>query len=237
MTIATGSMATESATESNATNRFVAQRIDTTGDADIDAYVVSLLDELARLASGDAARRRLRDEIIRVSLPLARRAARRFRGRGEPVEDLNQVATVGLIKAVDRFEADRGTPFTGFAMPTILGELKRYFRDRTWSVRVTRAQQELYLEVRKLVPEMAQRLGRSPSVTDLAGHLGREPDEVRAAIDCGQAYVAMPLSTPVHDHDGATLADVLGAPDPAIERVADRHALREAITVLGERDR
>lgn len=221
-----------------ATHSFAPPRIETGADVDTDAYVVSLLDELSGLEPEDTpGRRRVREEIIRASLPLAHRAARRFRGRGEPVEDLNQVATVGLIKAVDRFDADRGTPFTGFAMPTILGELKRYFRDRTWSVRVTRAQQELYLEVRKLVPEMAQRLGRSPSVADLAGHLGREVDEVRAAIDCGQAYVAMPLSTPVHDHDGATLADVLGAPDPAIERIADRQALREAITVLGERDR
>src|SRR5262245_66418126 len=125
-----------------ATDSFAPPRIDTGTDADTDAYIVSLIEELSGLESEDnAGRRRVREEIIRASLPLARRAARRFRGRGEPAEDLNQVATVGLIKAVDRFDSDRGTPFTGFAMPTILGELKRYFRDRTWSVRGTPAQQ------------------------------------------------------------------------------------------------
>jgi RNA polymerase sigma-B factor len=202
-----------------------------------DRLLVAQFATLATLDADDPDRDRLRSDIICASLPMVRRAASRFAGRGESLDDLIQVATVGLIKAVDRFDASRETPFVNYAMPTILGEIKRHFRDKSWSVRVSRARQELYLEISRLIPTMSQELGRSPSVSDLAERLGIPETEVLAGIDCGQAHTARSLSSPIGDDDGAVLADVLGEPDERLESVADRETLREAVSELPERER
>jgi len=208
----------------------------TTGD-DADVQFGAQLAALGELDADDPDRDRLRSEIICSCLPMVRRAAARFAGRGESLDDLVQVATVGLIKAVDRFDANRETPFVNYAMPTILGEIKRHFRDKSWSVRVSRARQELYLEISRLIPTMAQELGRSPSVADLAERLGIPESEVLAGIDCGQAHTARSLSSPIGDDDGAVLSDVLGETDQRLESVADRETLREAVAELPERER
>ncbi len=203
-----------------------------------DALLAANLLALSTMDAGDPVRDRIRGEVICSCLPIVRRAAARFGGRGENLEDLVQVATIGLIKAVDRFDVTREIPFVHYAMPTILGEIKRHFRDKSWSVRVSRSRQELYLEISRLIPEMAQELGRSPSVADLAKRLEIAESEVLAGIDCGQAHTARSLSTPIGgDEDGAVLADVLGAPDERLESVADRQALRAALVEVPERER
>jgi RNA polymerase sigma-B factor len=204
---------------------------------DADAHLAVQLAALGQLDTDDPDRDRLRSEVICACLPMVRRAAARFAGRGESLDDLVQVATVGLIKAVDRFDPSRETPFVNYAMPTILGEIKRHFRDKSWSVRVSRARQELYLEISRLIPTMAQELGRSPSVADLAERLGIPEAEVLAGIDCGQAHTARSLSSPIGDDDGAVLSDVLGETDQRLESVADRETLREAVAELPERER
>lgn len=204
---------------------------------DVDAFVSDRLSDMSAMDVDDPEHDRARSEVICACLPMVRRAASRFSGRGESLDDLTQVAAVGLIKAVDRFDHKRETPFVNYAMPTIVGEIKRHFRDKTWSVRVSRSRQELYLEISRLVPTMAQELGRSPSVSDLAERLGIPESEVLTGIDCGQAYTARSLSNPIGNDDGASLADALGEPDDRLESVADREALREALGNLPERER
>ncbi|HEY7173461.1 MAG TPA: sigma-70 family RNA polymerase sigma factor, partial [Micromonosporaceae bacterium] len=157
---------------------------------DVEEFVAAQLSTMSTMDLRDPERDQVRSDVICACLPMVRRAAARFAGRGESLDDLIQVGTVGLIKAVDRFDAGRETPFVNYAMPTILGEIKRHFRDKSWSVRVSRARQELYLEISRLIPMMAQELGRSPSVADIAERLGIPQSEVLAGIDCGQAHTA-----------------------------------------------
>jgi len=204
---------------------------------ELATYVGATLAHMSSLDISDPRREQLRSDAICACLPMARRAAARFAGRGENVDDLVQVATIGLIKAVDRFDPAREIPFVNYAMPTIIGEIKRHFRDKTWSVRVSRSRQELYLEISRLMPTMAQELGRSPSVADIAERLGVSSDEVLAGIDCGQAYSARSLSAPIGDEDSASLADTLGEQDERLESAADREALREALAGLPARER
>jgi RNA polymerase sigma-B factor len=206
--------------------------------ADVDARLNDALREMADLPENSPLRENLRNEVICGYIPMARRAAARFGGRGENIDDLVQVATIGLIKAVDRFDPTREIPFVNYAMPTILGEIKRHFRDKSWSVRVSRSRQELYLEINRLIPEMAQELGRSPQVADLAERLGVSDQEILAGIDCGQAHTARSLYAPIGlDDDGAVLADVIGSTDERLESVADREALRKALVDVPERER
>jgi len=205
---------------------------------DLDAYVAERLSAMADLPVGDAQRNRMRDEVICACLPVVRRLAGRFFGRGETPEDLIQVATIGLIKSVDRFDPERATQFLGYATPTIVGEIKRHFRDKGWSVRVSRPMQELYLQISRLLPELSQELGRSPRISDIAERLGVTNDEVIHGLECGQAYAARSLSTPVGgDENGAVLADLLGGEDERMESVADRQTLRQLLTEIPERER
>jgi RNA polymerase sigma-B factor len=196
-------------------------------------------DALAHLASlrpGDPARTWLREQIICQCASAARREAIRYRHTGESMEDLVQVATVGLIHAVDRFDPTRNIPFRHFAMPTIAGELKRHFRDRGWSVRVSRRVQELHQEISRAEPELAQRLARTPSVADLAAHLGLTEADVMAGRGGGAAYRARSLNWRVHGEDDVVeLVDLLGADDRDLEAVADRESLRQALRVLPDR--
>lgn len=194
------------------------------------------LRRLATLNPDDPLRERLRAEIINRCAPTARREAARYRHAGESMDDLTQVAMLGLILAVDRFDASRESAFKHFALPTIAGELKRHFRDKGWSVRVSRRVQELYQEVRVAEPELAQRLGRMPTVDDLADELRLSKEDVLRARDAAAAHTTLSLNhRPIVLDDGEELADSIGMPDAAVEAVADRDALHRALRILPER--
>jgi RNA polymerase sigma-B factor len=195
-----------------------------------------LLLTLSGLRRHDPRRGRLRDQIICQCVPAARREAARYRRSGEASEDLRQVALLGLVLAVDRYDPGRGIPFKHFAVPTIVGELKRYFRDKCWSVRVGRRVQELYQEVRRAEPELAQRLGRTPTTHDLAHALALSEADVLAARAGEAAYATRSLNWPAFgDEDSCELHGLIGAPDRDLERLPDRDALRRAWPLLPER--
>jgi RNA polymerase sigma-B factor len=181
---------------------------------------------------GDEAARRL---VIERMMPLVRSIARRYANRGELLEDLEQVGCVGLIKAVDRFDLDRGLRFSTFAVPTILGEIKRHFRDRAWSVRVSRGLQELSAKVTREADRLSSTLGRSPTVDDLAKATGATHEEVLEALQGAQAYNAVSLDEPLGE-DGETL-DRLGSVDPEFARAERRVELGQGLDVLDERGR
>ncbi|BCJ49450.1 hypothetical protein Asp14428_09250 [Actinoplanes sp. NBRC 14428] len=194
------------------------------------------LREMAAAPTGPR-RARLRDEAIRAWLPLAQHLARRYSGRGEPDDDLLQTATVGLIKAIDRFDPERGVEFAGFAIPTVLGEIRRHFRDRTWSVRVPRRLQELRLSITEAGNVLTQSLGRSPTVADIAAHLSVTEEEVLEGLEGARAYSATSLSTPVTEDGATSLGDLLGADDHDLELAELRIALGPAMATLDERER
>lgn len=198
-----------------------------------------LLTRLYELPADHPDRPRLRDRAIEWYLPLAGHLARRFFRRGEQSDDLVQVATVGLIKAVDGYNPARGVEFTSYAVPTIVGELKRHFRDHGWSVRVPRRLQELKLAIGNATGPLGQRLGRSPTVADLAEHLDVSTDDVIEGMSTSQAYAAMSLSAPVGTvEDGELqLQDLLGADDPELATVDDRATLRPLLDQLPDRQR
>lgn len=195
----------------------------------------TLIAELGALPAGHPSRPELRDRAIRAWLPMTRHLAKRYARRGEPTDDLEQVAVVGLIKAVDRFDAGRGVDFVGFAIPTVLGELKRHFRDRTWSVRVPRRMQELRLAISAANSSLSHSLGRSPTVTDVAVHLGLTDEEVLDGLEGARAYHSTSLSLPVNEESGITLGDTLGETDTGFELAELRAALGPAVAALDER--
>lgn len=191
------------------------------------------LAELAGLSVRDPRRQRLRESLIIRGLPVARREAQRFYGGVEPFEDLLQVAVLGLILAIDRYDARKGVPFRHFAGPTIVGELKHHFRDRTWSVRVSRREQQLSLLIRGWEPQLAQRLGRLPSTRDIATELGLTHRDVVEGQVASAARAAVSLDTPLFaDGKPKDLRDTLGGPDAALESFAEHDALRRALAAL-----
>lgn len=151
-------------------------------------HLAPLFHELAALTEDDPRRTELRDKLVTGHLPVAEHIARRFAHRGEAGEDLVQVATVGLINAVDRFDPMRGTDFLSFAVPTVMGEIRRYFRDSSWSVRVPRRLKELHLSITAAGNELSQRLGRAPTPSEIATHLALTKDEVYEGLEAGNAY-------------------------------------------------
>jgi RNA polymerase sigma-B factor len=180
----------------------------------------------------------VRDTLIELNLPLVRYAAARFRSRNEPMEDIVQVGTIGLIKAIDRFDSERGVEFPTFAMPTIIGEIKRFFRDTSWSVRVPRRLQELRLSLTRTGDELAQRLDRSPTVAELATALGVSEEDVVEGLAVGNAYTASSLDTASTDEDGeGPLAERLGYEDAAMEGVEYRESLKPLLARLPARER
>jgi RNA polymerase sigma-B factor len=198
---------------------------------------IELVRALARMPKDRPGYETARAAAIEAWLPLARHLALRYAGRGEPQDDLVQTATVGLIKAVDRYDADRGVEFTAFAIPTILGEVKRHFRDRTWAVRVPRRMQEMRIAVADAISELAHTLGRSPTVPDVAAHLGITEEAVLEGLEGGRAYSATSLSTPITADGNAELADTLGETDADMELAELRIALGPAMATLDERER
>jgi RNA polymerase sigma-B factor len=195
-----------------------------------------LLRVMGQLPQDAPERTELRAEAIELSLPFATGLARRFHNRGEPQEDLDQVATVGLVKAVDRYDPSRGTEFVSYAAPTILGEVRRYFRDRGWRIRVPRRLQELRLSIQSAICELTQELGRTPSMVDIARQLGVPEEDVLAAQAAAGAYRPGSLSDPVHPDAGTLVADRLATEDRDLEGVVDRESLRPALADLPRRE-
>ncbi len=199
-----------------------------------------LIAVIAATAPEDPARRRARDELVTVHLPLVHYLARRFRDRGEPLEDLVQVGTIGLIKAVDRFDPARGVEFSTYATPTIVGEIKRHFRDTGWAIRVPRRLQELRISLGQATAELSQRSGRAPTIGELAAHLGISEDDVIEGLEGAQAYSTSSLDAPVGggEDDGAqVLSDRLGGEDPDLEGVEYRESLKPLLAALPSRER
>jgi RNA polymerase sigma-B factor len=181
----------------------------------------------------------VREELVQRFMPLARRLAARYRGDREPLDDLVQVASLGLVKALDRFDPDRGVAFSSYAVPTILGELKRHFRDRGWSVRVPRDLQERIARVDRAIAELPGKLGRAPSVNEIADRLAVDPEEVLEAMEAGQAHHAMSLDAQAQteEGEGIPLTERLGDSDPAFDTVEYGATITDALESLSERDR
>jgi RNA polymerase sigma-B factor len=195
---------------------------------------------LATTGPDDPAHRRARDDLVTLNLPLVQFLARRFRDRGEPLEDLVQVGTIGLIKAVDRFDPERGVEFSTYATPTIVGEIKRHFRDKGWAIRVPRRLQELRMSLGQATAELSQRSGRAPTVAELATHLDISEDDVIEGLEGAQAYATTSLDAQVAGDEGdgsATLADRLGTEDLDLEAVEHRESLRPLLAALPSRER
>ena len=192
------------------------------------------LDEDASAASREAAR----DALVRLHLPLVEHCARRFRNRGEPFEDLVQVGTIGLIKSVDRFDTDRGVEFSTYATPTIIGEIKRYFRDKGWAIRVPRRLQELRMQIGSATAELTQSLGRSPTAAELAGHIGCTVEEIVEGIESSNAYSTLSLDASDDSDDGAaSMLDALGEVDAGLEHVEIRESIKPLLDQLDAREK
>lgn len=183
-------------------------------------------------------RARARDDLVRLHLPLVEHCARRFRNRGEPLEDLVQVGTIGLIKAVDRFDVERGVEFSTYATPTILGEIKRYFRDKGWAIRVPRRLQELRMQISAATGELTQTLGRSPTPRELAEAIGVTVEEIVEGIESGSAYATLSLDAGSDAEDGAaSILDQIGFGDEGIEHVEIRESIRPLLDRLDPREK
>jgi RNA polymerase sigma-B factor len=180
-----------------------------------------------------------RDELVERFLPLARQLARRYQRGNEPLDDLVQVASIGLVKAVDRFDPERGTAFSSYAVPTILGELKRYFRDAGWAVHVPRGMQERVMTVNQAVGKLSRELGRSPTAGEIAAEIDEDPEDVLEALEAAIAYDAVSLDTPrtSEEEDGDTYANTVGVIDERFELVEYKSAIGPTMKALPARDR
>jgi len=194
--------------------------------------------EMVALPEGSAQRQAIRDRLVEAHLPLVEYLARRFRNRGELHDDLVQVATIGLIKSVDRFDLERGVEFSTYATPTIVGEIKRHFRDKGWAIRVPRRLQELKLALAKATSELAQKNGRSPTVAELAGFLEISEEDVLEGLESANAYSTVSLDTPDSgDSDALAVADTLGVIDESLEGVEYRESLKPLLDGLPPREK
>jgi RNA polymerase sigma-B factor len=180
-----------------------------------------------------------RERLVEQYIGLVEFLARRFRNRGEPLEDLVQVGTIGLLKAIDRFDLERGVEFSTYATPTIVGELKRHFRDKGWAVRVPRRLQELHLELTKTVSLLGQELGRSPTVAEIAESTGTDEETVLEGLEIAQAYNFTSLDAPIESDDGGStsFADQLGTQDEHLENLEYRASLAPEVAKLPDRER
>jgi len=228
-----------------------------TGDEAVEAAIETVHDEVvptglehvrARSAElfailrdddgSDAVRSVARDDLVHLHLSLVEHCARRFRNRGEPLEDLVQVGTIGLIKAVDRFETDRGVEFSTYATPTVIGEIKRHFRDKGWAIRVPRRLQELRMQIGGATGELTQKLGRSPTPRELAAVIGCSVEEVMEGIESSHAYATLSLDASDDSDDGPpAMLSTLGAVDPHLEHVEVRESIKPLLEGLDEREK
>jgi RNA polymerase sigma-B factor len=181
--------------------------------------------------------RSARTELVERHLPLVRALARRYAGRGESVEDLEQVGAIGLIKAIDRYDLERDVALTTYATPNVVGEIKRYFRDKAWAVRVPRGLQELHARLARTIERLTTELARSPSLAEIAAALETTPEQVLEALESGAAYYAVSLSADEVDGEEANPMDSLGAEDEEFERTEERASLQPALASLPVRER
>ncbi len=180
----------------------------------------------------------IRARLVELNGDLVHFIARRFANRGEPLEDIEQVGFLGLIQAIDRFDPSLENEFSTFATPTIMGEIRRHFRDRSWAVRVPRRLQENLLRVHAAEQELQGRLGRAPSIEEIGAHLGLEPDEVLAALEVSPAQHTVSLQAPIGaDDEETTLSERLGSEDEGLDRVEMRDVLERAMAHLSPRER
>ncbi|GGZ96827.1 RNA polymerase sigma factor SigF [Streptomyces echinoruber] len=197
----------------------------------------ALFRRLAELEDGPE-REAVRDQLVEAWLPMAHRIAGRFRDRGESIEDLRQVAALGLVKAIDRFDPERGA-FESYAVPTITGEVKRHFRDRMWALRVPRRVQELRNKVRLARRELTQSPGSpEPTIADIAAHTGLTEEEVNTGMEALDSFSTLSLDAELSgDGDGYSLADTLGVAESSYDTVVDRESAKEGLRRLPERER
>jgi RNA polymerase sigma-B factor len=200
------------------------------------AHLAPLFAKLVGLPPDHPERAALRAELITGHLPVVQHIARRFAGRGEPTDDLEQAGTVGLLNAVDRFEPDRGVDFLSYAVPTITGEIRRHFRDRTWSMRVPRRLKDLQGTINGVVGSLSQELGRAPRPSEIAERAGLPVEEVLEGLDAQQAYRSSSLDELVAGADTA-LANTLGSVDDELDKVEYREAIGPLLDELPARER
>jgi RNA polymerase sigma-B factor len=208
---------------------------DASRDSDY-AHLAPLFDELAALPPEHPERPALRSKLVTGYLPVVQHIARRFSGRGEPVDDLEQAGTVGLLNAVDRFDPARGIDFLSYAVPTITGEIRRHFRDRTWSMRVPRRLKDLQSSINGAIGPLSQELGRAPRPSEIAARLGLATEDVVEGLDAQQAYRSSSLDELVAGAD-TPLTDTLGDVDAELEKVEYRETLAPLLDELPARER
>ena len=194
----------------------------------------ALFTELHDATTSDGRRSTIRDELVAMHMPLVKHIARRYADRGEPMDDLVQAGSVGLIKAVDRFEPQRGVAFSSYAVPTIVGAIRRYFRDATWTVKVPRHLQEMRGRIDTAHDHLAQELGRSPTVAEIAQRADLQAQDVLDALELGHLRETTPLDTGGSD---GQVSDRLGSRDAAFDRVEDSATVERLLTTLPERER
>jgi len=196
----------------------------------------ALLEERATELFGQLPNDAAREELVRIYFPLVEYLSRRFRSRGEPLDDLVQVASIGLLKAIDRFELERGVKFSTYAVPTIIGELKRHFRDTGWAMRVPRRLQERALLLRSVIADAYQELGRSPTVAEIGDRADLTDEEVLEAMDTMHAHSVESLDAPIDDDDNSSMS-TLGAEDQTIEQLEGWADVAPLLRTLPERER
>jgi RNA polymerase sigma-B factor len=197
-------------------------------DNNVDALLV------AYHRNGDEA---ARDQALIELMPLVRALALRYAGRGEPLEDLVQVGSIGLIKAVDRFDVDRGVDFPSYAVPTIVGEIRRHFRDKAWAMHVPRRLKELSLRLSRVLDQLTTELGRSPTIAELAAAAGVEEEEAIDALDSMNAYSTRSLHAPFDDSSDDNLTEKLGTDEPGYAEIVDGTLVAAGLDALDERER
>jgi RNA polymerase sigma-B factor len=187
----------------------------------------------------EATRLAARDGLVRLHLPLVDHCARRFRNRGEPFEDLVQVGTIGLIKSIDRFDLDRGVEFSTYATPTIIGEIKRYFRDKGWAIRVPRRLQEMRMQIGATTGELTQTLGRSPTPRELAEAIGCTVEEIIEGIESSNAYSTLSLDATDDsgEEGGVSMLEMLGLDDVELEHIEIRESIKPLLEALPDREK
>ncbi|MFG2301671.1 RNA polymerase sigma factor SigF [Actinacidiphila glaucinigra] len=234
-----GGTGTATGTASNGSGSGGSSRGSTNSNAvEARALTQVLFEQLSGLEPGTPEHSRVRAALIEVNLPLVRYAAARFRSRNEPMEDVVQVGTIGLINAIDRFDPERGVQFPTFAMPTVVGEIKRYFRDNVRTVHVPRRLHELWVQVSGAIEDLTVAHGRTPTTAEIAERLKLSEDEVLACLEAGRAYHATSLEAAQEGGDGAPgLLDRLGYEDPALTGVEHRDLVRHLLVQLPERER
>src|SRR6478609_9403796 len=238
MSAVTGDTGDDTAAEA-ALDRGIDDDVVPTGLDHVRARSAELFSVLRDDGVSSAQRALARDDLVHLHLSLVEHCARRFRNRGEPFEDLVQVGTIGLIKAVDRFDTDRGVEFSTYATPTIIGEIKRYFRDKGWAIRVPRRLQELRMQIGTATGELTQSLGRSPTARELAEAIGCTVEEIVEGIESSNAYSTLSLDASDDGEDGgaATMLDALGMEDVGLEHVEIRESIKPLLDKLAPREK